>query len=81
LLAADPAPPSARRPDGKAEALAHLGVAEKEDLAAAVVFLASRHASRITGQALSITGGISALDLTFAAVKVRGLPLLGRKQP
>ena len=45
----------------KAEALAHLGVAEKEDLAAAVVFLASPQAAKITGQALSITGGISAL--------------------
>ncbi|MEL6423015.1 MAG: SDR family oxidoreductase [Pseudomonadota bacterium] len=44
----------------KAEAMAHLGVAEPEDLAALAVFLASDAARRITGQAISVNGGISA---------------------
>jgi NAD(P)-dependent dehydrogenase (short-subunit alcohol dehydrogenase family) len=43
----------------KATAMAHLGVAEAEDLAAMAVFLASPAARRITGQAVSINGGIS----------------------
>jgi NAD(P)-dependent dehydrogenase (short-subunit alcohol dehydrogenase family) len=43
----------------KAAALAHLGVAEPEDLAAMALFLASPAARRITGQAISINGGIS----------------------
>jgi len=43
----------------KAAALAHLGVAEAEDLAAMAVYLASPAARRITGQAISINGGIS----------------------
>jgi 2-hydroxycyclohexanecarboxyl-CoA dehydrogenase len=46
---------------GKAETLASLGVATPEDLAAMVVFLASPAAAKITGQTISITGGISAL--------------------
>jgi NAD(P)-dependent dehydrogenase (short-subunit alcohol dehydrogenase family) len=46
---------------GKAESLASLGVATPEDLAAMVVFLASPAAAKITGQTISITGGISAL--------------------
>jgi NAD(P)-dependent dehydrogenase (short-subunit alcohol dehydrogenase family) len=43
----------------KAAAMAHLGVAEAEDLAAMAVFLASPAARRVTGQAISINGGIS----------------------
>jgi 2-hydroxycyclohexanecarboxyl-CoA dehydrogenase len=43
----------------KAAAMAHLGVAEAEDLAAMVVFLASPAARRVTGQAISVNGGIS----------------------
>lgn len=40
--------------------LASLGVAEPEDLAALIVFLASPAAARLTGQAISVNGGISA---------------------
>jgi NAD(P)-dependent dehydrogenase (short-subunit alcohol dehydrogenase family) len=40
--------------------LAHLGVAEPDDLAALIVFLASPQARRITGQVISVNGGISA---------------------
>ena len=43
----------------KAAALAHLGVAEAFDVAAMIVFLASPAARRITGQAISVNGGIS----------------------
>jgi 2-hydroxycyclohexanecarboxyl-CoA dehydrogenase len=43
----------------KAAALAHLGVAESTDLAAMAVYLSSPAARRITGQAISINGGIS----------------------
>jgi NAD(P)-dependent dehydrogenase (short-subunit alcohol dehydrogenase family) len=43
----------------KAAAMAHLGVAEASDLAAMIVYLASPLARRITGQAISINGGIS----------------------
>jgi 2-hydroxycyclohexanecarboxyl-CoA dehydrogenase len=43
----------------KAAGLAHLGVAEAEDLAAMALYLASPAARRITGQAISINGGIS----------------------
>lgn len=46
---------------GKAEAMAHLGVAEPDDLAHIATFLASPAASRITGQTISVTGGISAI--------------------
>lgn len=44
----------------KAEQMAHLGVAEPEDLANLAVFLASDAAAKITGQAISVNGGISA---------------------
>jgi 2-hydroxycyclohexanecarboxyl-CoA dehydrogenase len=44
----------------KAAAMANLGVAEPEDLTAMILFLASPAARRITGQAISINGGISA---------------------
>lgn len=43
----------------KAAALAHLGVAEPADLAAMAVFLAGPAGRRITGQTISINGGIS----------------------
>lgn len=43
----------------KAAAMAHLGVAEPADLAAMAAFLASPAARRITGQTISINGGIS----------------------
>lgn len=44
----------------KARPLAHLGPTEACDLAALAVFLASPAARRITGQAISVNGGISA---------------------
>lgn len=40
--------------------LAHLGLTAPEDLAALIVFLAGPGAARITGQAISVNGGISA---------------------
>jgi NAD(P)-dependent dehydrogenase (short-subunit alcohol dehydrogenase family) len=40
--------------------LASLGVTQPEDLAALMVFLASPAAGRLTGQAISVNGGISA---------------------
>jgi NAD(P)-dependent dehydrogenase (short-subunit alcohol dehydrogenase family) len=44
----------------KAAELAHLGVAEPDDLAALIVFLAGPGAGKLTGQAISVNGGISA---------------------
>jgi 2-hydroxycyclohexanecarboxyl-CoA dehydrogenase len=44
----------------KAAKQAHLGVAQPEDLAAIAVFLAGPGGSKITGQAISVNGGISA---------------------
>jgi 2-hydroxycyclohexanecarboxyl-CoA dehydrogenase len=44
----------------KAAEQAHLGVAEPDDLAALVVFLGGPGSSRLTGQAISVNGGISA---------------------
>jgi NAD(P)-dependent dehydrogenase (short-subunit alcohol dehydrogenase family) len=46
---------------GKAKSRAELGLVSMTDLAEVAVFLASPAASKITGQALSVTGGISAL--------------------
>jgi 2-hydroxycyclohexanecarboxyl-CoA dehydrogenase len=43
----------------KAAAMAHLGVASPADMAAMTLFLASAAAARITGQTISINGGIS----------------------
>jgi NAD(P)-dependent dehydrogenase (short-subunit alcohol dehydrogenase family) len=40
-------------------ASAHLGLTEPEDLAGTVLFLSSHSASRITGQVISVNGGIS----------------------
>jgi NAD(P)-dependent dehydrogenase (short-subunit alcohol dehydrogenase family) len=44
----------------KAAELAHLGVAEPDDLASLIVFLGGPGAARLTGQAISVNGGISA---------------------
>jgi NAD(P)-dependent dehydrogenase (short-subunit alcohol dehydrogenase family) len=44
----------------KAREAASLGVAVAEDLAGLIVFLASPQAAKITGQAISVNGGISA---------------------
>lgn len=44
----------------KARTQAHLGPTTPEDLAALIVFLASPAAARLTGQAISVNGGISA---------------------
>ncbi|WP_428249666.1 SDR family NAD(P)-dependent oxidoreductase [Ferrovibrio sp.] len=44
----------------KAENLAKLGVVVPEDLAALVLFLSSPAAARLTGQTISVNGGISA---------------------
>jgi 2-hydroxycyclohexanecarboxyl-CoA dehydrogenase len=44
----------------KAITMAHLGVAEPDDLAGLIVYLASPAAARLTGQAISLNGGISA---------------------
>ncbi|MEI2778291.1 MAG: SDR family oxidoreductase [Tetrasphaera sp.] len=44
----------------KAATMAHLGVCEPEDLAHVVVFLSGPGAARLTGQAISVNGGISA---------------------
>jgi 2-hydroxycyclohexanecarboxyl-CoA dehydrogenase len=46
---------------GKAETMASLGVVQPEDLAAMAVFLAGVEGAKITGQTISITGGISAI--------------------
>jgi NAD(P)-dependent dehydrogenase (short-subunit alcohol dehydrogenase family) len=45
---------------GKAIKMASLGVCVPDDLANMILFLASPQASRLTGQAISINGGISA---------------------
>lgn len=52
--------PFAARLFDKAARLAGLGVAETGDLAELIHFLASPEAARITGQAISVNGGISA---------------------
>jgi 2-hydroxycyclohexanecarboxyl-CoA dehydrogenase len=44
----------------KAASMAHLGVVQPDDLAEMILYLASPSGSRITGQAISINGGISA---------------------
>lgn len=44
----------------KAATQAHLGVAEAEDLASLVVFLGGPESAKLTGQAISVNGGISA---------------------
>jgi len=54
------ADPFAGKLFNKAEKLAALGVVEPDDLAQMAVYLASPAAARLTGQAISINGGISA---------------------
>lgn len=44
---------------GKAALAAHLGVVTPKDIAPLIVFLAGPDAARITGQAISVNGGIS----------------------
>lgn len=44
----------------KAEQAARLGVVTPADIAPLVVFLASPAAAKLTGQAISVNGGISA---------------------
>ncbi|AKH70345.1 dehydrogenase of unknown specificity, short-chain alcohol dehydrogenase like [Spongiibacter sp. IMCC21906] len=44
----------------KATQAAHLGVCVPEDLAKTIIFLTSPESSKITGQAISVNGGISA---------------------
>ena len=44
----------------KATAAAHLGIATERDVAEMIGFLASDRAARVTGQVISINGGISA---------------------
>jgi NAD(P)-dependent dehydrogenase (short-subunit alcohol dehydrogenase family) len=44
----------------KAASIAHLGVAEPEDLAELIVFLGGPASAKLTGQAISVNGGISA---------------------
>lgn len=56
LIGADP---FAGKMFEKAAAMAHLGVADSTDLAEACLFLASPLARRVTGQTLSVNGGIS----------------------
>ena len=55
------ADPFAGKLFGKAETMASLGIVTAADLAEAVAFLASPAAARMTGQTISITGGISAI--------------------
>lgn len=45
---------------GKAIKMAQLGVVTPDDMAALIVFLASPQAAKLTGQAISLNGGISA---------------------
>jgi NAD(P)-dependent dehydrogenase (short-subunit alcohol dehydrogenase family) len=56
LIAADP---FANKMFDKAAAMAHLGVADASDLAEAALFLAGPQSRRVTGQAISVNGGIS----------------------
>jgi 2-hydroxycyclohexanecarboxyl-CoA dehydrogenase len=44
----------------KASAAAHLGIATERDVAEVIGFLASDRAARVTGQVISVNGGISA---------------------
>lgn len=53
--------PFSSRLFGKAKTLAHLGVAQPEDLAELAAFLGGPLSAKITGQAISVSGGISAI--------------------
>lgn len=52
--------PFSRKLFDKAESRARLGIVQPEDLAATALFLASPAAARMTGQVISVNGGISA---------------------
>lgn len=54
------ADPFAGKLFSKAEKLASLGVASADDVADLIAFLAGPHSARLTGQAISVNGGISA---------------------
>jgi 2-hydroxycyclohexanecarboxyl-CoA dehydrogenase len=45
----------------KATKLAALGLAEPDDLASLIVYLTGPESAKLTGQAISVNGGISAL--------------------
>lgn len=53
------ADPFSARLFGSAVKQAHLGVVEPDDLAGLIVFLASPQGARLTGQTISVNGGIS----------------------
>jgi 2-hydroxycyclohexanecarboxyl-CoA dehydrogenase len=53
--------PFSARLFGKAKTLAHLGVVKPDDLAELAAFLGGPLAARITGQTISVSGGISAI--------------------
>lgn len=55
------ADPFAGKLFSKAEGMADLGVATAEDIAQTVAYLAGPGAARVTGQVISVTGGISAI--------------------
>jgi|SRR6056297_1826467 len=55
------ADPFAGKLFGKAKSMAHLGVVQAEEVAALAAFLAGPGGARITGQTVSITGGISTI--------------------
>lgn len=55
------ADPFAGKLFAKAETMADLGVASAEDVAETVAWLAGPGAARVTGQTISVTGGISAI--------------------
>ena len=59
--------PFASRLFEKAQERAYLGVVEPQDLAELVCFLASPSALRLTGQTISVTGGISAAQVDVDA--------------
>lgn len=53
--------PFAQKVFGKIDRMAALGLPDPDDLASLIIFLASEESARITGQAISINGGISAV--------------------
>jgi NAD(P)-dependent dehydrogenase (short-subunit alcohol dehydrogenase family) len=57
MLMADP---FASKLFSKAERLASLGVVDADEVAELVAFLASSASAKVTGQAISVNGGISA---------------------
>lgn len=55
------ADPFAGKLFAKAETMANLGVATAQDIAETVAYLAGPGSARVTGQTISVTGGISAI--------------------